>query len=80
MRIHFGKQTSLLRETLSKLESQLDPRKFTRIHRSRIVNIDHIRELEPWSHRGCRVVMLNGTELPLTRTYRDEVYRLLGKL
>ncbi len=80
VRIHFGKQASLLRETLSKLESQLDPRKFTRIHRSRIVNIDHIRELQPWSHRGCRIVMLNGAELPLTRTYRDEVYRLLGKL
>ena len=80
VRIHFGKQTSLLRETLTKLESQLDPRKFARIHRSRIVNIDHIRELEPWSHRGCRIVMLNGVELPLTRTYRDEVYRLLGKL
>jgi len=80
VRIHFGKQSSLLRETLAKLESQLDPRKFTRIHRSQIVNIDHVRELQPWSHRGWRIVMLNGTELPLTRTYRDQVYRRLGKL
>jgi two-component system, LytTR family, response regulator len=80
VRIHFGKQSSLLRETLAKLESQLDPRKFTRIHRSQIVNIDHVRELQPWSHRGWRLVMLNGTELSLTRTYRDQVYRLLGKL
>ena len=52
VRIHFGKQSSLLRETLAKLESQLDPRKFTRIHRSQIVNIDHVRELQPWSHRS----------------------------
>jgi two-component system, LytTR family, response regulator len=80
VRIHFGKQSSLLRETLANLESQLDPRKFMRIHRSQIVNIDHVRELQPWSHRGWRIVMLNGTELPLTRTYRDQVYRRLGKL
>ena len=80
VRVHFGKQSSLLRETLVKLESQLDPRKFTRIHRSQIVNIDHVRELQSWSHRGWRLVMLNGRELPLTRTYRDQVYRRLGKL
>lgn len=80
IRIHLGKQSSLLRETLGNLATQLDPRRFARIHRSQIVNIDHIQELQPWSHRDYRVVLRNGTQLTLSRTYRDQVYQLLGKL
>jgi two-component system, LytTR family, response regulator len=80
VRIHFGKQSSLIRETLSHLASRLDPRKFPRIHRSRLVNIDRIQELQPWSHRNCRIVLRNGTELMLSRSYREQLYQLLGKL
>lgn len=79
VRIHFGKSSSLLRETLSNLAAQLDPRKFPRIHRSQIVNIDRIQELQPWSHRDYRIILRNGTELALSRTYRDQLYQLLGK-
>lgn len=79
LRIHFGKQSSLLRETLNNLASQLDPRRFSRIHRSRIVNLDSIQELQPWSHRDYRVILKNGTQLTLSRTYRDQLYQLLGK-
>jgi two-component system LytT family response regulator len=79
VRIHFGKGSSLLRETLSHLASQLDPRKFPRIHRSQIVNIDRIQELQPWSHRDYRIILRNGTQLALSRTYRDQLYQLLGK-
>lgn len=77
LRVHFGKQSSLLRETLSNLASKLDPRRFSRIHRSRIVNIDSIQELQPWSHRDYQVILKNGTQLTLSRTYRDQLYQLL---
>lgn len=80
VRIHFGKQSSLIRETLSHLSSQLDPRKFPRIHRSQLVNIDRIQELQPWSHRDYRIILRNGTQLTLSRSYREQLYQLLGKL
>jgi two-component system, LytTR family, response regulator len=80
VRVHFGKQSSLIRETLSRLAAQLDPRKFPRIHRSRLVNIDHIQELQPWSHRDWRIVLRGGAELRLSRNYRDQLSQLLGKL
>jgi len=80
VRVHFGKQSSLIRETLSRLAAQLDPRKFPRIHRSRLVNIDRIQELQPWSHRDWRIILRNGAELRLSRNYRDGLHQLLGKL
>src|SRR5262245_848797 len=80
VRIHFDKQSSLIRETLSHLASQLDPRKFPRIHRSRLVNIDRIQELQPWSHRDYRIILRNGTQLALSRSYREQLCQLLGKV
>jgi two-component system LytT family response regulator len=80
VRIHFGKQSSLMRETLTRLSEQLDPRKFPRIHRSRLVNIDHIQELQPWSHRDWRIILRSGAELRLSRNYRNRLHQLLGKL
>jgi len=80
VRVHFGKQSSLIRETLSRLAAQLDPRKFPRIHRSRLVNIDRIQELQPWSHRDWRIILRSGAELRLSRNYRDQLHQLLGKL
>jgi two-component system, LytTR family, response regulator len=80
IRIHFGKQSSLMRETLTRLAAQLDPRKFPRIHRSRLVNIDRIQELQPWSHRDWRIVLRSGAELRLSRNFRDRLHQLLGKL
>jgi two-component system LytT family response regulator len=80
VRIHFGKQSSLMRETLTRLAEQLDPRKFPRIHRSRLVNIDHIQELQPWSHRDWRIILRSGAELRLSRNFRDRLHQLLGKL
>ncbi len=80
VRVHFGKQSSLIRETLTHLAGQLDPRKFPRIHRSRLVNIDRIQELQPWSHRDWRIILRGGAELRLSRNYRDQLSQLLGKL
>ena len=78
--VHSGKKSHLLRETISSLESQLDPRKFLRIHRSSIVRIDRIRELQPWFHGEYHVILQNGTQLMLSRNYREKLQEALGKL
>ena len=78
--VHSGKKSHLLRETISSLESQLDPRKFLRIHRSSIVRIDRIKELQPWFHGEYHVILQNGTQLMLSRNYREKLQEALGKL
>ena len=78
--VHCAKKSHLLRETISSLESQLDPKKFVRIHRSSIVRIASIRELQPWFHGEYRVNLENGTQLALSRNYRDKLQEALGKL
>ncbi|HYM09120.1 MAG TPA: response regulator transcription factor [Bryobacterales bacterium] len=76
--LHVGPQTHALRETMSAMEERLDPERFVRIHRSTIVNVDRIKELRPYFHGEYLVVLHNGTELTLSRTYRDRVMALLG--
>ncbi|CAN5855431.1 LytTR family DNA-binding domain-containing protein [soil metagenome] len=78
--VHSGKKSHLLRETISSLEAQLDPKKFLRIHRSSIVRIDRIQELQPWFHGEYRIILQNGTQLTLSRNYRDKLHEALGKL
>lgn len=78
VRLHVGKESHLLREAISSLEAQLDPAKFLRIHRSTIVNIDRIRELQPWFHNEYRVILRDGTELMLSRSCRKKLGDLLG--
>lgn len=73
VRLHCGKASHLLREKISSLEAQLDPAKFRRIHRSTIVNIDRVQKLHPHSHGDCQVVLQDGTELILSRAYRDRL-------
>lgn len=78
--VHTGKKSHLLRETITSLENQLDPKKFLRIHRSAIVRIDRIKELQPWFHGEYHIVLLDGTQLTLSRNYRDRLQEALGKL
>jgi two-component system LytT family response regulator len=77
-RLHVGKDTHLLRESMSGLEARLDARKFLRIHRSTIVNLERIRELQPTFHGDYAVTLRDGTELTLSRGYRDKLQELLG--
>lgn len=78
--VHIGGQSHMLRDGMAALEAQLDPRKFLRIHRSAIVNLDRIRELEPWFHNEYRVVLADGTRLMLSRTCKKRLADLLGNL
>lgn len=75
--IHTGKQVHLMRETLSNLEQRLQPFRFLRIHRSRLVNADRIRELHPLFHGEYELVLKDGTRLTSSRHYRDALQRLL---
>jgi two-component system, LytTR family, response regulator len=77
--LHTAKASRMVRQTLSAMEAQLDPKKFQRIHRSAIVNVERIKELEP-TFNGEHVVHLeDGTKLTLSRTYREKLFELLGE-
>jgi two-component system LytT family response regulator len=71
--LHCGRETHVLRETMSQLESHLDPTRFLRVHRSAIVNLDRIKELQPWFRGDYRVILRDGTELTLTRSHREKL-------
>jgi two-component system LytT family response regulator len=80
VRLHVGAESHLLRETMGALESRLDASRFMRIHRSTVVNIDRMKELQPWFHGDYVVILQDGTRLNLSRTYRDRVIELLGEI
>ncbi|MEM1202749.1 MAG: LytTR family DNA-binding domain-containing protein [Acidobacteriota bacterium] len=79
VRLHLGSENHLLRETMSRLEERLDPQKFLRIHRSTIVNIERIRELQQQFHGDYLVVLKSGQRLTLSRSYRDKIQDLLER-
>ena len=72
VRLHVEGTSFLLRQTMAGLLARLDPRQFRRIHRSAIVNLDCIKELQPWTSGDQLVIMRDGTKLTLSRTYRDQ--------
>lgn len=73
VRVHVGKEAHLMRETLQSVEKRLDPGKFLRVHRSHLVNLERIRELRPIFHGDYLVKLVNGTELTLSRNYREKL-------
>lgn len=75
--LHVGKSVHMVRETIGSLESELDPERFQRIHRSTIVNIDRIKELRPQAHGDYRVLLEGGAQLTLSRGYRGALGSLL---
>jgi two-component system, LytTR family, response regulator len=78
VRVHNGPKSYLLRETISGLETQLDPKKFLRIHRSAIVRLDKIKELQPWFHGEYHVILEGGKQLTLSRNYRANLQEAVG--
>jgi two-component system LytT family response regulator len=79
IRLHIGPETHLMRETMTDLEAKLDPNRFLRIHRSTMVNLERIKELQPWFHGDYVVILKDGTRLTLSRSYRDKLRRWLGR-
>jgi len=78
VRLHTAVDSYLLRERLTAIESELDRQTFRRIHRSTIVNVDRVRELQPWFRGDYIVVLQDGHELTMSRTYRDNLKDLLA--
>jgi two-component system LytT family response regulator len=72
-RIHHRKGTSLVRETMTALETTLDPRRFVRVHRRAIVNLDRIEEVRTLFHGEQVVVLRGGVEVPCGRAYRERL-------
>jgi len=79
VRLHVGAEGHLLRETMNSIESRLNPETFFRIHRSHIVNIERIKELQPWFNGEYVVILRNGARLTLSRGYREKLQEKLGK-
>ncbi|HEV2800789.1 MAG TPA: LytTR family DNA-binding domain-containing protein [Pyrinomonadaceae bacterium] len=73
LRLHAGRESHLLRETMNRLASKLDPDKFLRIHRSTLVNIERIKELQPLFSGDYVVILRDGKQLTLSRSYRDKL-------
>ncbi|HEY7403503.1 MAG TPA: LytTR family DNA-binding domain-containing protein [Candidatus Angelobacter sp.] len=79
LRLHSNGVSHLVRGNMNEMERKLDPARFMRIHRSTIVNLQRIREVQPWFRGHHRVVMNNGQELKLSRYQKDKLRVLLGK-
>lgn len=77
VRIHASGRQYLLRETMSNLEARLDPARFVRIHRSTMVRLDRIRELEPLFQGDYVLILEDGTRLTSSRGYRDRLQAML---
>jgi two-component system LytT family response regulator len=77
VRIHVGKDAHLLRETMNSIEGRLDQKMFLRIHRSRMVNMERVKELHPWFNGDYAVILRDGTKLMLSRGYRERLQERL---
>ncbi|MBI5471240.1 MAG: response regulator transcription factor [Ignavibacteriae bacterium] len=76
--LHTQGKKHLVREKIGDLQQKLDPQQFVRIHRSSIVNIDRIKDLEPMFYGDYAVNMVDGTKLTLSRSYRDAAFARLN--
>ena len=71
VRLNLATLSHLLRDTINTVESQVDPRIFVRIHRSTIVNMNRVKELQSWGKGEYRVVLHSGACHTLSRGYRE---------
>jgi two-component system LytT family response regulator len=79
VKLHVGNDSHLIRETMNAVESKLSPETFVRIHRCHIVNIEQVRELQPWFNGEYVVFLKNGTRLTLSRGYRERLQERVGR-
>ena len=78
VRLHAKGEAFVLRDSMKNMEAKLDPDLFVRIHRSAIVNVDRIRELQPWFHGEYVVILQDGTKLMASRVFSDRLDRLIA--
>jgi two-component system LytT family response regulator len=78
VRLHAGKQDYLVREGISRISERLDAERFVRVHRSIIVNVERVKELQPCNSGEYIVVLKNGRELACSRGYSAGLRLCLG--
>jgi len=78
VRLHAGRESHLMRETMNSLEQKLDPAQFVRVHRSRIINIRQIKQLQPLFRGEYDIMLQDGTRLESGRGYRDRLQKLFS--
>jgi two-component system, LytTR family, response regulator len=78
IKLHIGTESHRLRVPLSDMEQRLDPTRFARIHRTVIVNITRVAEIQPWFSGDAIVMLANGTKLRLSRHYRTAIEAMFG--
>lgn len=79
VKIHVGNESHLIRETMNNLEAQLDREQFVRIHRSTIINIDKLKELQSWFNGEYKVILTTNAQLIMSRGYRENFNKIIGK-
>jgi two-component system LytT family response regulator len=77
VRLHAGKAVHTLRETMAQIEAKLPSETFVRVHRSVIVNVERIREVQPWFKGDYVLILHDGTKVRSGRTYREKVQALI---
>ncbi|MCE7796109.1 LytTR family DNA-binding domain-containing protein [Sphingobium sufflavum] len=77
MCIYTADNSLILRETMKDLEKRLDPRNFQRVHRSTIVNLSQVKQVKPHTNGECFLVLESGTQVKVSRSYRDVVARFV---
>lgn len=80
IKVHTVGAAQLVRETLQSLEGRLDPAKFLRIHRSSLVNLEHVRKVTPALYGDYTVLMSDDTKLRLSRKNRAKLKQLIARL
>jgi hypothetical protein len=75
--LHVGGERYDIRSSLARLEAELDPMRFVRIHKSYIVNVEHVREVEPWISGDSRLKLDDGTTVSLSRRYRPRFEKIV---
>jgi two-component system LytT family response regulator len=77
VKLHAGRETHVVRQQLKRLEPRLTPHGFVRVHRSAIVNVDRIKELEPWFHGEYVVILKDGTKLTSSAAHSEALHRII---
>ena len=80
VQIYVAKVAHLVRQTLTAMKTQLDPQTFVQIHRSAIINIERIKEMKMLASGEYTVILESGAKIPVSRSYKDHLFCLLGKL
>jgi two-component system, LytTR family, response regulator len=77
LELHLGKKTHLIRERLNVLEAKVDPEKFVRVHRSTLLNVERVKEVHPLFNGDQIVILRDGTELTISRNFREKFINIL---